>query len=558
MAYDINIDFLRNIKISDISNAVKKAGVDLPQPNRNSELTKMVVSLGIDKYIMNMKADKIPEMFFNNLAADPTGDHPEVAEEFDISYYFKNFTAEDFPKFLTEAMTVFAQRSNKKSADDTQMFAILEAVGKFVFKLINNIIQFIYDSGELWVSIRCELDMSFCNAEPKTTKWSMCFICLLAHTYVENEDGLRVKLKDNNLYLYAEAQKMFIEGFKHTFIPKLIFGFFKELQFVRFCFSSLDAIDVNFLPTNAEKLLYLHVDQNSVKSVAGNAFKSAKHLLLLRLDQNQIQNISKDAFDGLESLTFLSLKTNRIKIIDELMFKNLHQLKHLILDENSIESFESGTFNTLTNLQQLSAQDNLILSINTGVFKGLKNLQALKLNRNRISKIMSGTFSEMSKLRLLELNNNLIKAIHWNSFKGCMTLQIILFENNQIKMLAGNTVSHLTSLNELNVINNICVNQTFGNVQDAISQLQLTCDPKPNDCLVPDILNGWIFSAESQEILNVGSFYDDIELVEVRCKPGFSLLIEKTMDNLVACVEEENSSSWNKDFLQCQSIYVRK
>ena len=398
------------------------------------------------------------------------------------------------------------------------------------------------------------MDKSFCDASPKTTKWSMCFICVLFHSFVRNKEGTVVDFRKNNLEQYPEAEKMYIEGFKFDFVPRFIFSFFHNLYALSFCCSAFDTIDTNFLPTNADKLLELKMSQNSLRRIAGNVFKSAKYLRILELNQNQIKDLDKDAFDGLGSLKLLNLTGNRVKFIHELQFKDLHELKHLILDDNSFENFEVNTFKTLGKLQIFSAQNNSVLYIDREILSGLTSLQELKLNGNRITKLETGTFSDMPELRILELNDNQIKTIHGNAFKGCFkALYKISLQNNVIKRLAGTTISQLLNLKELNVINNICVDKKFNNVQDAINQLQLTCDPKPNDCLVPNIMNGWISMVESLQNVTIGSYYDDFELVEVKCEAGYSLLIEKTLDNLVACVADGNSSSWNKDFLQCQS-----
>ena len=401
----------------------------------------------------------------------------------------------------------------------------------------------------MWASLKCDIDPNICFAEPKTTKWSLCFGCVLAYANLQ-------KFTAYNLETFPDAEKIDLIAFKFTFVPQLVLSFFRKLDAVSFCCSAMIIIDTNFLPvTDSNKLLDLQIDRNFIRRIEGNVFKNAMNLRILKLDQNQIQDMHEDAFDGLGSLKLLNLTSNRIRSLDKVQFEDLVKLENLILDENLIESFEVDTFKSLGNLQKLSAERNSINSVSRDILNGLKKLRELQLNGNRITKLDAGTFSEMAELKILELNENLIKTIHGNAFRGGLKLENISLQNNVIKRLAGKTISQLPNLKELNVVNNTCVDKNFNIVQDAINQLQLTCDPKPNDCLVPNIMNGWISMVESLQNVTIGSYYDDFELVEVRCESGFSLLLEKTLDNLVACVADGNSSSWNKDFLQCQSMF---
>lgn len=402
----------------------------------------------------------------------------------------------------------------------------------------------------MWASLKCDIDPQICLAEPKTTRWSLCFGCVLAYANLQKFDAY-------NLETFPRAEKIDLIAFRFNFVPQLVLSFFKKLDAITFCCSPMGIIDTNFLPENSDNLINLQVDRNFIRRIEGNVFKSARNMRILQLDQNQIQDMDIDAFDGLRSLKLLNVSTNRIRTLNRALFDDLFNLEQLVLDDNLIESFEAGTFKNLGKLEKLSAQVNTINSVSKNDFSGLRSIRELKLNGNRITKLDAGTFSEMPKLKILELNDNLIKNIHGNAFRGTINLEKISLENNQLKRLAGKTVSQLTNLRELNVLNNICVNQSFGNLQAAVNQLQLTCDPKPNDCLVPNIINGWISMVESLQNVTIGSYYDDFELVEVQCEPGYSLLLEKTLDNLVACIADGNSSTWNKDFLQCQSKFKK-
>lgn len=130
IAFDFNLDFLKNIKISDINKMAKSVGIDLPGPNENSEIGKLVYSLGIDKYVKNLQVDKIPEMFSQDLRSD-TPKQAEV-EEFDVSYFFKNITADDLPELFLRMVKVGSQNANG-TRDDNQLFAIREVMCKNIF-----------------------------------------------------------------------------------------------------------------------------------------------------------------------------------------------------------------------------------------------------------------------------------------------------------------------------------------------------------------------------------------------------------------------------------------
>lgn len=135
IAFDFEFLF-KDIKISDINNIAKSVGISIPGPNENSDIGKLLYSLGIDKYVKNLQVDKIPELLSQGLGSDtPNQKEPE---EFDLSYYFKNITAEDLPKMLIRLLKVGSQNASG-TRDDNQLFAMQETFSKI--KCVRKIIK---------------------------------------------------------------------------------------------------------------------------------------------------------------------------------------------------------------------------------------------------------------------------------------------------------------------------------------------------------------------------------------------------------------------------------
>ncbi|XP_070802848.1 leucine-rich repeats and immunoglobulin-like domains protein 3 isoform X1 [Pituophis catenifer annectens] len=120
--------------------------------------------------------------------------------------------------------------------------------------------------------------------------------------------------------------------------------------------------DSNFVGLSL--LVRLDIGNNKVSYIADCAFRGLSSLQTLDLKNNEISWTIEDmngAFSGLDKLKWLLLQGNRIRSITKKAFSGLDALEHLDLSNNAIMSIQGNTFLQMKNLKELYINTSSLL-----------------------------------------------------------------------------------------------------------------------------------------------------------------------------------------------------
>ncbi|XP_058047387.1 leucine-rich repeats and immunoglobulin-like domains protein 3 isoform X6 [Ahaetulla prasina] len=120
--------------------------------------------------------------------------------------------------------------------------------------------------------------------------------------------------------------------------------------------------DSNFVGLSL--LVRLDIGNNKVSYIADGAFRGLSSLQILDLKNNEISWTIEDmngAFSGLDKLRWLLLQGNRIRSITKKAFSGLDALEHLDLSNNAIMSIQGNTFLQMKNLKELYINTSRLL-----------------------------------------------------------------------------------------------------------------------------------------------------------------------------------------------------
>lgn len=150
----------------------------------------------------------------------------------------------------------------------------------------------------------------------------------------------------------------------------------------------------------------------------------------------------------------------RVQSISADNFLNLTKLEELILFGNKIEKIESKTFDDLISLKILSLSSNKIKLISENAFQNLKNLRQLRLDDNKLLAIWFD-LSPLAELLEFSISSNNISILQQNIFLHNKKLEYLWFRKNKIEFIFHDVFDHLQELQYINLIENICINETF-------------------------------------------------------------------------------------------------
>lgn len=377
--------------------------------------------------------------------------------------------------------------------------------------------------------------------------------CVTSHLYTKDQEGKRVSLRDNKIFEYLDLIEVILTEFPLGYIPPVIFYVYPRVRSIELSISRIDKIDSSFLPPKSNQLESMTLNNNSLYSIQADTFLRANNMTLLNLNENHISEIHCDAFRGLDNLKSLMISSNMLRGVKECHLKYLFSLELLEVEKNEITEVKDDSFKNLKALKNLSLARNAIKNINRRTFNGLEKLDDLNMSVNRLKILKAETFSELKMLTKLNMNGNAIEIIHKTVFSETKILKSIDLANNKIKRLSAESISDLPHLIILDVSNNVCINKVFTDIEEAKKRLEISCEPKPSDCMIPDIKNGRVISGLDETNITAGELYDDIFPVKVHCDPGYSMLRFRESDNLIFCLNNGTTNQWNKEFLECQS-----
>lgn len=200
--------------------------------------------------------------------------------------------------------------------------------------------------------------------------------------------------------------------------------------------------NIPILPTgsisNMETVKTIHLEANNVSQIQTRAFENLPALTDLRIWGNNFTHLTARAV-SCKKLQVLYLNNNSIISVASDAFMDTPDLRILNLDRNKITSIDSTWFKYTANLYQFSMNYNLISQIQNGTF------QYLKGNRN-ISNVLRNVYPN------IYIENNRIKSISGGAFRG--KINDLFLNNNKLEEISKSVFEDLDNVHWLNLMNN--------------------------------------------------------------------------------------------------------
>ncbi|XP_051956653.1 podocan-like [Xyrauchen texanus] len=210
------------------------------------------------------------------------------------------------------------------------------------------------------------------------------------------------------------------------------------------------------LPRN---LILLHLEKNSIQSIAANALASIRNLEYLLLHNNCLRSrsIHPAAFQGLKQLHTIHLYNNLLERVPRGLPR---RAKILMLPHNLISEIGRNDFITLYTLTELNLSYNRLTNtkLHREAFRKLRLLENMDLSGNKLQGIPMGL---PKSLEILKMKDNQITLIPEGALLGMTKLRELYLANNQLKLnsiyqgawqelsalttldLSGNLLSHI-------------------------------------------------------------------------------------------------------------------
>ena len=174
----------------------------------------------------------------------------------------------------------------------------------------------------------------------------------------------------------------FIET-KLSDVPVGIFSVFTAAKEFVLSENSLKQWKLEYLK-GADKLNYLHINENSIENLVSNSFSEAPNLEMIEIINSKLAKIAPNTFSGLNNLNELRLQENKIgpDLRSDTFSEIVQSLKKLNIADNEIEKIPQNLFKQLVNLEELTIYFNeQIKEVDGEIFpESLKKIVGRKLN----------------------------------------------------------------------------------------------------------------------------------------------------------------------------------
>ncbi|XP_046683240.1 chaoptin isoform X2 [Homalodisca vitripennis] len=188
-----------------------------------------------------------------------------------------------------------------------------------------------------------------------------------------------------------------------------------------------------------QSLSHIDVSHNFITFETPTKWPSMNSLLSINLSHNLIgDNLVTESLSPLLTLQSLDLSYNGISLPPKDALSSLPSLQHLNMEDNEIEILEKQSFGTLPIMSELNLARNQILTLKDDAFLGLKQLIILNLSGNNVSVISNSAFRDLVALRTLDLSHNQIESLDnkTNSiFEDLLSLENLNLSDNKISFL---------------------------------------------------------------------------------------------------------------------------
>ncbi|TRY58218.1 hypothetical protein DNTS_008562 [Danionella cerebrum] len=206
------------------------------------------------------------------------------------------------------------------------------------------------------------------------------------------------------------------------------FSHLNSLEYLDLSNNNLSSVPLG-LPRN---IVLLHVEKNSIQSIAANALTPIRNLEYLLLHNNRLRSrsIHPMAFHGLKSLHTLHLYNNLLERVPRGLPR---RAKTLMLLHNLISEIGRNDLIMLHTLTELNLSYNRLSTakLHREAFRKLRNLETLDLSGNKLHELPLGL---PKSLRILKAKDNQMVEVPEGALTGMGSLREISLANNQLKL----------------------------------------------------------------------------------------------------------------------------
>lgn len=278
----------------------------------------------------------------------------------------------------------------------------------------------------------------------------------LPESMFNGSDSLEILIMSSNFLRYVPKYlptALYRLHMKNNKLEKIPSGAFDNLFHLRELylqnnFLSNDGMD-NETFSHLNSLEYLDLSNNNLSMVP---LGLPRNVVILHLEKNSIQSIAVNALSPIRNLEYLLLHNNRLRSrsIHPAAFQGLKRLHTVHMYNNLLERVPRGLPRRAKTLMLLH---NLISEIGRNDLITLYTLTELNLSYNRLTsaKLHREAFRKLRILETLDLSGNKLQALPLGLPKS---LQILKVKDNQITEIPEGALLGMTSLRELYLTNN--------------------------------------------------------------------------------------------------------
>jgi hypothetical protein len=137
-------------------------------------------------------------------------------------------------------------------------------------------------------------------------------------------------------------------------------------------------------------------------------------------------------------------------------------------------------------------------------------LTELSLRGNILQSLPATGFSKLGKLKIISLKNNLLTTLPREVFQSNLNLQTINLDQNRFLMLTELDLPE--SVHSIHLIDNLCINEVFHNVEDFKKKSERLCDIgiQPKALLDAHILQGNVHRCDAKDKTEILEFKEKI------------------------------------------------
>ncbi|XP_022530627.2 toll-like receptor 2 [Astyanax mexicanus] len=165
----------------------------------------------------------------------------------------------------------------------------------------------------------------------------------------------------------------------------------------------------NFLqvPAVPENVIDLDISFNNIESVEKTDLSLCSELEILYMQENKLKRIHDEAFRSQSNLVVLDLSFNKLENIASSWFHDLKSLKHLNLLGNLYTTLGSkSVFQYLGNLRTLKLGDLLLKKVEKNLLTGLTQLDEMTFIGHNLRSYEKGSFNTTRPITAISLSLN--------------------------------------------------------------------------------------------------------------------------------------------------------